>query len=107
MLEGLFKVLFETPMGSGAGVVTLQGGRITGGDSAMFYEGSYTQEEDRFVANVTTGRHTSSPSFENVFGRDRVQVDISGTVKGDAFSGRGQSPDAPGIPLTVSLTKLS
>lgn len=107
MLEGLFKVLFETPMGSGAGVVTLQGGTITGGDSAMFYIGSYSQEGDRFVANVTTGRHTNDPTFENVFDRDRVQVDISGTVTGDAFSGHGQSPDAPGVALTVSLAKLS
>lgn len=107
MLEGVFKVTFGTPLGSGAGVVTLSQGRISGGDSAIYYVGTYSQEGDRFVANVTTGRHTNDPSFQNVFGKDRVQIDVSGTIKGDAVDGRGQSPDAPGVSLTMSLSRLS
>lgn len=39
MEEGLYKVLFQTQLGQGTGVVTVREGRLRGGDSVMYYTG--------------------------------------------------------------------
>jgi hypothetical protein len=43
MQNGLYWVEFRTPLGSGAGVVVLQDGNLRGGDSSMYYFGTYTE----------------------------------------------------------------
>jgi hypothetical protein len=107
MIEGVFKVSFATPLARGEGVVILSDGKVAGGDSAMYYVGTYGQDGNSFVANVRTGRHTTNPSLQNVFGADNVRISISGTVAGTTINGKGQSPDAPGLSFTANLTKVA
>jgi len=69
----LYKVEFGTPLGSGTGVVVIEGGKLRGGDSSMYYVGSFAISGDQISASVATNRHTSVPGVQPVFGRDRGQ----------------------------------
>ncbi|MBU6526103.1 hypothetical protein JMJ47_000719 [Methylocystis sp. MJC1] len=77
MKNGLYSVRFQTPLGQGAGVVTLRDGLLTGGDAALFYVGTYEANEGTLSASVTTGRH-SPIGPGSVFGRDVVHLSLKG-----------------------------
>ena len=104
MDNGLYSVNFRTPIGNGSGVVVLNDGRIEGGDAAIYYKGTYTHENGNFTANVQTGRH--SPGAHSVFGRDAVEIDISGKNQGNTATLAGTSPQAPGISFQAALNKI-
>ncbi len=104
---GTYKAEFETQLGAGCGVVVIEAGRIRGGDSAMFYIGTYREEGNAISAKVQVGRHTVVPTIENVFGLDNIEVEFSGSVVGGSLSLRGTSNVAPGIEMRAVLTKIS
>jgi hypothetical protein len=52
MRDGLYKVYFETPLGANFGVVHAVDGKIWGGDSSMFYVGSYVTRGNEITAHV-------------------------------------------------------
>ena len=103
--SGLYKVGFQTPIGAGAGVVYLSGGRMWGGDTAIYYVGTYTQAGNQLTASVTTDRHTVG--LNSVFGADRVHISLHGTTEGNAAMMQGTAVEAPGISFQAYLTKIS
>lgn len=107
MKDGLYKVAFQTPLGQGSGVVVLQGGKLSGGDSAMYYVGNYTLNADKFTAEVRTDAHSQAPGMQPVFGRDQVTIRLTGTTDGDTAKTTGTAPEAPGVSFQASLTRLS
>ncbi len=62
--DGLYKVSFQTPIGTGNGVAVFDGGKLRGGDSIMHYSGTYSQDGDKFSAKVVTGRHSQHAGHE-------------------------------------------
>jgi hypothetical protein len=44
--------------GEGTGVIELNDGKVTGGDTALAYTGSYVVDGDNFTAFIATERHT-------------------------------------------------
>jgi hypothetical protein len=107
MLEGLYKVEFKTPLGAGSGVVFAREGKMWGGDAGLFYTGSYTESGADVIATVSTDRHTAYPGTTSVFGRDQVQIKLSGKMNGDSGVFQGSSPQAPGVGFTAALRKIS
>jgi hypothetical protein len=107
MRDGLYKVHFQTPRGAGDGVIVLKDGQLRGGDSLIYYVGTYTQNGDRFSADVKTDAHSNNPNMQSVFGMNRVRINITGTTKGDSAQMTGTSPDAPGVNFQASLTRLA
>jgi hypothetical protein len=105
MKEGLYSVRFQTPMGAGAGVVFLQGGKLRGGDSAMWYTGQYTDSAGRFTASVAVARH--SAGMPSVFGVDRVSISLAGTSTETSAQTNGSAPQAPGVSFSANLSWLS
>jgi hypothetical protein len=107
MIEGLYKVSFSTPYGAGDGVVVLKDGRVFGGDSLMFYEGSYTVNKDEsFHAQVLVTKHSKTPGFESVFGVDTVNLQLLGklTEKGGIMSGKTIEGEAmPGFQARLAI----
>jgi hypothetical protein len=103
--DGLYKVSFQTPMGVGAGVAYASGGKMWGGDSGIYYVGTYSQEGNQLTANVTTTRHTGGAN--SVFGVDRVHITLRGTVDGDTATTQGTAAEAPGVKFQAILTRLS
>ncbi|WP_428029542.1 GrlR family regulatory protein [Ancylobacter sp.] len=103
-LDGFYKVQFATPLGAGAGVVVLREGTIEGGDSALFYKGTYSLNGNQFTATVSTGRHTHG--LDSVFGKDNVTINLHGEVSAGHLRLQGSAPAAPGVPFTAELQKL-
>jgi hypothetical protein len=103
--DGLYKVSFQTPLGAGAGVVVLSGGHMRGGDSAIYYAGTYTQDDNRFSASVATARH--SAGLPSVFGIDTAHISLRGSIDGDSATAQGTAVEAPGVTFQVILTRLA
>ncbi|MBD9569047.1 GrlR family regulatory protein [Ensifer sp. ENS08] len=107
MKNGLYRVHFQTPLGSGAGVVHAVDGKMWGGDAGLYYVGSYTTAGDHLTAVVTTDRHTAHNGVTSVFGIDKATINLDGRVSGDNISAKGTSPQAPGINFTAELSRVS
>ncbi|MGE0279264.1 MAG: GrlR family regulatory protein [Rhizobiaceae bacterium] len=105
LTDGLYRVSFQTPMGMGAGVIVLSGGRMRGGDSSIYYVGTYSQAGDEFTASVATDRHTAG--LASVFGVDRVHISLRGRIKDGSVTMQGSAAEAPGISFQAMLMKLS
>jgi hypothetical protein len=107
MKNGLYKVEFVTPLGQGAGVVVLDNGLIRGGDSGLFYTGSYTLNGETFSAEIATDRHTHHKNLQSTLGVDQAILNLTGKIESDtraAFA--GTSPQAPGVSFQATLTRL-
>lgn len=107
MLEGLYKVQFQTPLGLGSGVVYAKDGRLWGGDSIIYYIGTYDVRDNQLTAIVSINKHSNISGFGSVFGVDRATITLSGRVEGDNIVTRGSAREAPGIPFDAHLTRLS
>ena len=110
MIEGLFKVDFETPIGSGSGAVVLRNGIVEGGDSMMAYRGTYTfdQTNQRFVAQIDTFEHTPVVGMSSVLGNSKAKIKVWGTftAKGDYASLEGVTEDASKVPFKGNLSAI-
>ena len=107
MRDGLYRVQFQTQRGMGTGVVYTQGGKMWGGDAALYYVGSYTQTGDKLTANVMTDRHSQVAGIASVFGIDKVTITLEGTVKGDTVTCNGKAAQAPGVTFQATLSRIS
>lgn len=106
LTNGLYKVGFQTPLGEGFGVVTLEDGRLLGGDSMMYYIGTYQQNGDAFTAQVSVATHSVIPGGGSVFGVPEATIQLNGSSTGNTAQVSGSSPQAPGVGFTASLTRL-
>ena len=106
MREGLYKVHFRTPVGEGAGVVVLHQGRVVGGDSGMYYVGTYSESGEQFTAEVRIDRHTQWGAGSSVFGVNRATIHLSGKSSGDAGQVTGRADEAPGVSFQASFSRL-
>ncbi len=109
MQDGLYKAEFQTPMGVGYGVVVLSGGTLRGGDSMMYYVGTYSESGGQFTASVEVDVHSTVPGMVSVFGpgKNRVHIDLKGQSTADSANAQGSSPQAPGVGFSTSLTRLA
>jgi hypothetical protein len=106
MRDGIYKVQFQTPLGQGAGVVVLQGDKLRGGDSRIYYIGTYSQSGDQFTADVETDAHTQVPGMASVFGVDRAHINLTGRVTGDSAQVTGTAREAPNVSFQATLTRI-
>src|SRR5580658_7553248 len=65
-MEGFWTVQFTGVQGWGAGVLTLIGGRLFGGDSGFLYTGTYTEQGNALTARVHVKRYVAG--IANVMG---------------------------------------
>lgn len=106
MDNGLYKVRFETPRGNGTGVVVLQDGHLWGGDSSMYYTGTYTLDNGTFSGTLVTNVHTIAPHKPSIFGRDIVHITLKGSFSRDYGEVVGTAREVPDVPFKAELTKL-
>ena len=104
MRDGLYRVEFQTPLGAGAGIVVVNGSKLRGGDSSMYYVGSYSETGNQFTAEVVSHRHTLG--FPSVFARDANHITLKGTSQGDRAEMTGTSKEEPGVTLRGTMTKI-
>jgi hypothetical protein len=107
MDNGLYKVRFETPRGNGTGVVVLKDGHLWGGDSSMFYTGTYSLQDGVFNGKLVTNVHTIAPHKPSIFGRDIVHITLKGTFSREYGEVIGSAREVPDVPFKAELTRLS
>jgi hypothetical protein len=89
-MEGFWTVHFKGVQGLGAGVVTLIGGQLFGGDTGFFFTGTYSQQGDTMTAHVHVKQHV--PGMANVMRRSEFDLKLNGTMQGDTISVTGEIP---------------
>lgn len=104
MKSGLYRAEFATPLGAGTGVVILLNGLVKGGDSMMYYVGTYTMDGDNITVDLTTAAHSHPPGMKSVFGVENVNIALKGKFNGDNAQASGQ---AMGQNFSVNLSLIS
>ncbi|WP_114521024.1 GrlR family regulatory protein [Altererythrobacter sp. ZODW24] len=104
--DGLYKVEFQTQLGAGAGIAVLRNGIIEGGDSMMFYRGTYSQTDSQFQAEVSNGTHSNDPSMESVLGIASGTIKLDGKTETSPALMNGTSPQAPGVNFQARLSMI-
>jgi len=101
-MEGFWTVQFQGVQGMGAGVITLIGGQLFGGDSSFLYRGTYTQQGENLTAQVQVKRY--APGMPSVMGQEQFGLQLTGTVQGNTGKLTGSVPGAP-LKFSASITK--
>jgi T3SS negative regulator,GrlR len=99
--DGEYAVWFRTVHTEGTGIVFLDKGRITGGDTMFSYGGCYEIDGDRFTATLTIRRFAEGTT--TVFGVDEVEARLTGTFKGATAVCSGVAEQAPGVRFEAML----
>ncbi|MGA7809699.1 hypothetical protein [Bradyrhizobium sp.] len=108
MREGLYKVEFHTVHGIGSGVVYAASGKLRGGNSAFAFIGSYSGDNDRIKAKVSTERYNLDPAFKPLFGIDSgVTLTLTGEDNGSLIDFEGSALQVPGVAFRAVLTRVS
>jgi hypothetical protein len=106
--NGSYSAWFRTQRGEGTGIVELNDGKVTGGDTGLAYTGSYVEDGDTFTALIATCRHThGQPS---IFGTDIDNVDLTITGNSSATttaSCRGTVKQVAGMTFEAVLIRIS
>lgn len=95
MLNGLYKVEFETPRRRNVGVIYANGGKLYGGSGTFSYIGTYEQHGNTIRGVVTTKRHTDDPDHPPVFEFSGVRITFNGVEKNGLASIEGTADEAP------------
>jgi hypothetical protein len=76
--NGSYSAWFRTQRGEGTGIVEIKDGKVTGGDTALAYTGSYVEDGDAFTALIATCRHTQGQPSVFGIGIDNVDLTLTG-----------------------------
>jgi len=106
MLQGLYKVEFETPRRKAVGVIFAENGKLHGGSSAFAYIGSYQQSGHTISGAVAATQHTENPDHPSVFGIENVRISFQGVEKDGFASVEGTAAEAPSLVFKAVLTRI-
>lgn len=101
-MEGFWTVQFEGVQGWGAGVVTLIGGQLFGGDNGYLYNGTYTEKGGALNALVHVKAFV--PGTPNVMGRSEFDLELGGAMQGSTIKATGAIPGTQ-LRINATLTK--
>ncbi|WP_375413888.1 GrlR family regulatory protein [uncultured Bradyrhizobium sp.] len=107
MLQGLYKVEFNTVHGSRCGVIYAYDGKMLGGNSAFAFIGRYDESGEEIRAEVSTVRHHEDPNYQPLFKTDKITLKLRGWREDDHFYFEGGSTQMPGIPFKSLMTPIS
>jgi hypothetical protein len=101
-MEGFWTVRFTGVQGFGAGVVTLIGGHVFGGDSGFIYTGTYTDQGGALKAIVHV--RNAVAGMPSVMGRSEFDIELAGNLQGNAIAAAGVIPGTP-LRLQAQMTR--
>ncbi|MEG3125797.1 GrlR family regulatory protein [Sphingomonas sp. GB1N7] len=106
MKNGLYAVAFAVGGSMGNGVITLQDGRASGGDSGFAFVGNIDQSGEDVTGSFHVFQH--SVGMENVFaGLTDFVLDVQGRETANSSASlHGTTSSAPGAQLQVSMRFL-
>jgi len=105
ILDGTYKVEFTSSLGwFGAGVVSLEDGRVVGGDTSFRYEGTLSSISGVVTADIAVARHSGFQ--QSIFGDlDRFDLDLRGQVANGLGLLTGFVRGAPALRIKLRLEK--
>jgi len=106
MKNGIYKASFQTPLGEGFGVVVISDGTVKGGDSSMYYVGTFKETGLQFTANLHVRKHSSVPGIISVFGVDDVHLTLQGTSTDTMANFKGTAAEVQNIQFQGQLNLL-
>lgn len=107
MLNGLYKLEFETAEASGSGVAVARDGRMFGGNSAFALTGSYQEARGEILAELSILRHDDDVTFARVFGADEFTVPLQGKRQGEHVVLESDASRRAGVTFKAVLTAIS
>jgi hypothetical protein len=105
-VEGFYSVSFITPLGEGSGIMLASNGVLRGGDTIIYYTGTYSVSGDVVSAKLATRRHSYVPGLVSVFGPDEVHMRLEGRRSGNEAKLSGVAREAPEFGLIVTLRRI-
>ncbi len=106
MKNGLYKVSFQTQLGQGAGIVVISNGEIKGGDSSMYYVGTFQETDNKITASLRVGKHSDCPGLRSVFGTNDVNAKLQGPSTSNSAMIQGYAAEAPTVLLKAQLNLI-
>ena len=88
MKNGLYSIhvtLGDGRIGKGSGVLVARDGIARGGDSYLFYTGTYTERGGTLYGEIIINQHTPSPDTTPLFGGRQVGIGFTGRPQGNRF----------------------
>lgn len=76
-------------------------GRLSGRDTIISYDGTYTVDGDFFSATISTRRHTAG--HESLLGSDEVELALTGFSKGKFARCSGPVVGVPEMVVEITL----
>lgn len=107
MIQGLYKVEFETPRKKAVGVLYAHDGKLHGGSSAFTYTGSYTEDGLSVRGMISSKRHTRDAALPAVFGVDDVNIEFEGIARNGLVICEGTADEAPSLRFKALLTRVA
>jgi len=105
LADGIYSVLFETPVGKGSGVVVVTGEKLRGGDATFAYFGTLKPTANGFSAEIETRRHCEGRA--SVFNREPVHIHLVGRSDGANAVCTGTAVEVPGLIFKAVLNFIS
>ena len=102
--SGSYSVWFRTLLGEGTGIVELEDGKVTGGDTVFDYTGTYFENGDEFSAYVSTRRHTQG--HPSVFGIDEFDLTLIGKSTPTFASCTGRAKQLPDMAFEAVFIRI-
>lgn len=102
--NGQYQVWFKARQGAGLGVVTMENGRVTGGDTMVKYEGTYREEGDQFWVTLKTERF--APGRLPLFQIDKLDIELHGNSAGPIPTASGTVKQVPDTTFEVILLPI-
>jgi hypothetical protein len=108
VLQGLYKFWFETPRGSGSGVMfATPGGKLYGGNSGSSLVGSYTEKDGVYSSELMMSRHNHDPNYIPNYPIDNVAMTFRGVLRGNELHSEGSAPALPGAIFKAIMTPIN
>ena len=106
--EGIYRAEFDTLTMQGIGLVVLRDGRVYGGDTMIYYVGTYSINEDTISARVKANpfKGMQFEGVEPVFVRERNTLELEGKIGNGEIALTGRSKEASGIGIKIRLQFL-
>ena len=106
MVEGMWIIQYDGLKGNGGGIVVFIKGSILGGDSGSTYIGTYRENAKAITARVRV--HNYMPGVVSVIGVEGdYDLDVTGTVEGDAIRATGSPVDHQVAGMALRLTRAA
>lgn len=102
MQSGLYVTRFRTPLDDAGGVIYIDGARVYGGDTGMYYVGEIVTEGDEIRVRLRVRQHDMHR--QSVFGdHTDFALTLTGRQKGAEYVFEGRADKAPSLRFEATL----